>query len=65
VLVLVTEHHLVQHAVSDAAFIDDLECPRANLLEVLARLRRSQQREVAPHRARGLERVIHRRQVFT
>ena len=58
VLVLVAEHHLVQEAVADAALLDHLERPRADLLEVLARLAGSQERKITAVRARCLERVV-------
>ena len=63
-LVLVTQDQLVQRAVADTALVDHLERSGANIVEIFARLRGTEQREVAPHRPGGLERVVHRGEVL-
>ncbi len=49
----------MQDAVADATLVDYLERSGADLVEVLARLRWSEQREVTSYVARSLERVVH------
>ena len=63
-LVLVAEHHLVQHPVAHAAIVDHLERAGADFAQVLARLGGAEQLDVPAHRPGGLERVVGRGEIL-